>query len=478
MKGLHLSVGISMVLILSLTQCTPKTTEGATDGTGTEQPQSKPDMSDDPCAKFSDSRAGESALDAHIIYRDFIRGGQFQQAIPYWRQAFKAAPAADGQRQTHFEDGVDIYNYYLEKETTEAGKKKYLDSILYMFDRLGQCYGEPGYAEGRKGFDLYYKYRDLTTDEVIFQNFSTSLDKYGDKAPAFIINPFAALLFEMHEKDMLDDAQARKYTLKILQVTDQHEQDEKEGWPVVLSYAPVRLESFETVEGFYSCEYYLDKYYNDINLDSTDCEELFIISTRLSSGGCPENNDALAAIARVNNNRCAVTSPTAGPLRRAADALKERKYNDAIDAYQEYIDSQEDAERKAKYLLRISKIYYAHLKNFPKSRDFARKALQYQPNWGEPYMVIGKLYASSGPLCGPGRGFESQVVTWPAIDKFMQAKQVDPSVAAEANKLISTYQQYMPSVEDIFQRPDVTEGDSFTVGCWIQETTTVRAARG
>ena len=91
-------------------------------------------------------------------------------------------------------------------------------------------------------------------------------------------------------------------------------------------------------------------------------------------------------------------------------------------------------------------------------------------------MLIGKLYASSGPLCGPGRGWDSQIVTWPAIDMFARAKQVDPGMTTAANKLIATYSRYMPNVEDIFQR-GLKEGQTFQVGCWIQETTTIRAAR-
>ena len=90
-------------------------------------------------------------------------------------------------------------------------------------------------------------------------------------------------------------------------------------------------------------------------------------------------------------------------------------------------------------------------------------------------MLIGKLYASSGPLCGPGRGWDSQVVTWPAIDKFSYAKSIDPSVAEEANKLIRDYRRYMPSKEDIFQRR-LSKGDVFKVPCWIQEKTIVRPA--
>ena len=98
-------------------------------------------------------------------------------------------------------------------------------------------------------------------------------------------------------------------------------------------------------------------------------------------------------------------------------------------------------------------------------------------NWGDPLILIGKLYASSGPLCGPGTGFKSQVVCWPAIDKWNEAKRVDPNVAPEANTLIPRYAKYMPSKSDIFSRPDIKEGGTFKVKCWIQETTKIRAAQ-
>jgi hypothetical protein len=59
---------------------------------------------------------------------------------------------------------------------------------------------------------------------------------------------------------------------------------------------------------------------------------------------------------------------------------------------------------------------------------------------------------------------------------WAKAKAIDPGVSGEANKLIGQYSQYMPSREDIFQRT-LTEGASFYVGCWIQESTTIRAAK-
>jgi len=68
---------------------------------------------------------------------------------------------------------------------------------------------------------------------------------------------------------------------------------------------------------------------------------------------------------------------------------------------------------------------------------------------------------------------DSQIVVWPAIDMWSKAKSIDPAVAAEANKWISTYRKFMPTKEDVFIR-NLKEGQTFRVGCWIQENTIIR----
>lgn len=454
--------------------CTPKTAEQTTGGE--TKPTGLPARSDDPCAKFADSKAGQAALDAHVIYRDYIKSEAYDKAMPYWRQAYEDAPAADGKRQTHFEDGVDIYEHLMAQTDNEAHKLRYLDTIFRIYDHLGQCYqvDQPGYVDARKAFDLYYKHRSLVDNQTVYEHFTRALDAYGLDSPAFIVNPFTALLVEMYTNGEISQEEARNRAEMILEVTNLHLDDKEEGWPIVLSYAPSRLEDFETVRGFYGCDYYVDNYYVDVNQDSVDCEELVLIISRLLWGGCDKESEEVSSLYESYRANCRITTVDQ-QLANARQALEEGRYSDAISHYEEYLKDKQDPEILAKYNLRIANIYYGHLKQFSKARQFAYEALKHKPNWGEPYIVIGKLYASSGPLCGPGRGWDSQIVTWPAIDKFVKAKSVDPSVAAEANKWIRYYERFMPSIEDIFQR-QLQEGQSFRVECWIQETTTIRAA--
>jgi hypothetical protein len=85
------------------------------------------------------------------------------------------------------------------------------------------------------------------------------------------------------------------------------------------------------------------------------------------------------------------------------------------------------------------------------------------------------MYAASAALCGNDE-IGTRAGYWAAVDKFIKAKNVDPTVADEANTSISLYSAYFPTRERLFFN-DVKEGSSYTVGCWIGETTTVRASR-
>jgi hypothetical protein len=102
------------------------------------------------------------------------------------------------------------------------------------------------------------------------------------------------------------------------------------------------------------------------------------------------------------------------------------------------------------------------------------EAIRLNPNYGAPYMLIGNMYAATAASVYPDDPVLRKTVYYAAVDKFQKARQVDPSVAENANKFISTYSQYFPTKEEVFMHPNLNEGQPFTVGGWIGERTTVR----
>ncbi len=468
-------VGISLLLA-----CTPKIgthTDSPAEDTSTATAAVDTSSELSPCGKFSESADQEQALNAHVIYRDFLRAENYDEAFPYWEVAYNLAPAADGKRNTHYADGIRFYEHFYANESDPAKKEEYIDQIFTFYDQIAECYGEDGYVAGRKAFDLYYKYKGRASQEEIFDLFASSITMDGDEAQFFILNPFTDLLVRRHLDGEVSLQEAQKYDAMIRSRLAEGlaSGENVQQWQIINDYIPKRLEAFEGVKGFYDCDYYAEKYLPQFLADSTNCEAIELVYGKLRWGGCQEGDEDLAMIDAALKKHCIVEAAPSD-ARLAYDALREGQYEEAISRFTKAAEEAEDDDKRATYLLLVSKIYYAHLKNFPLARDFALQAADARPNWGEPFLLIGRLYASSGPLCGPGRGWDSQIVVWPAIDKWNYAKRIDPDVTQEANKWINTYTQYMPNTEDVFQR-NLSEGGSFRVECWIQENTTIRTVK-
>ncbi len=478
-KYLFATLGIGVLLL----GCSPKTAEPAV-AVEEEQPSTQPttpkpqDKNLSPCPKFRDAPNPDQASTNYVLYRDFLKAGDWDRAFDLWKRVYEVAPAADGQRNTVFADGIRFYEHFIAQTQDSLKREAYINRIFGLYDEIQECYPEGGYIPARKAFDYYYKYPDRKTKKEIYDMFKKAMDIDGLDTPDFVPNPFTSLLIDLYFEDEVSMEEARKYQQLVRDILAKG-LEECEGvacdrWEIVKQYAPERLEYFETVKGFYDCEYYVDKYYEEFLASPTDCDVIRTVYSRLKWGGCAETDERFKEVIAAGNENCRIASAST-PARLAYDCLREADYNCAIENFETAVSESDDIEKQTQYLMLIAKIYQTHLKNFPRSRQYALRAAELRPNWGEPYIHIGRLYASSGPLCGPGRGWDSQVVVWPAIDMWNKAKQVDPSVAAEANKWISRYAQYMPSREDIFQRT-LNEGDTFRVGCWIQETTRIRAA--
>lgn len=471
---------VLLILATALYACTPKVAPAVVENTPTTPQPKVVDENLSPCPKFSDAPDPDGITDSYVIYRNFMKTKEYETAMKNWRKVYAVAPAADGKRNTVYLDGVvlyqDLVNKYPEKRAA------YGDTIQLLYAQARECYPDDGFTAAMQGFDAYYTYPGSATHREIYELFKESVEKDGEDLQYFIINPMASLLVEMYDTSYIDAAEAKLMVDALSSRLEQGKADcatkgDCDVWNAVESYTPGRLEYFETVRGFFDCSYYEEKYMPDFEENPTDCDVIETTYTRLRWAQCNPNGNAYARVKKAFDDNCRVVVTTSvGPAREGYTALQNNDYREAINKFAQAAEETDDSDRKGKYLLTVAKIYYSHLKNFSQARSYARKAAAAKSGWGEPYLLIGRLYASSGPLCGPGRGFDSQIVVWPAIDMWTRARNVDPAAAAEATKFINRYAQYMPSKEDVFQR-GLKEGDTFKVGCWIQETTRIRTPR-
>ena len=151
-------------------------------------------------------------------------------------------------------------------------------------------------------------------------------------------------------------------------------------------------------------------------------------------------------------------------------AYKKGDYDTAIKYFDEALSLEGDNEKKAQIAYAVAATLF-NVKKLSQARSYLQKAISFKENYGDAYILLAQLYASS-----PNWNDEpamNKCTYFVVIDKLQRAKAVDPSVADKANELISTYARYTPKAEDLFML-GIKAGDRVTVGGWIGESTTVR----
>ena len=151
--------------------------------------------------------------------------------------------------------------------------------------------------------------------------------------------------------------------------------------------------------------------------------------------------------------------------------LSKKEYDQAIEFFNKAVDMAENDEEKAEYMMSIAKAYL-YKSSYAQARSYALKAAGMKSGWGAPYILIGDCYAQSYKSCDDGE-LGRYGVYWAAVDKYQKAKAVDGSIADVANKKIASISARYPETKDVFFYSK-KNGDPYTVGCWINESTTIR----
>ena len=152
--------------------------------------------------------------------------------------------------------------------------------------------------------------------------------------------------------------------------------------------------------------------------------------------------------------------------------LKQRDDMDkALEFYQQAIDLDEDKISIGDTYYTMAQLWLSK-ENYDRCRTCLNKCISNNPNKGDAYILLGQLYAikhqwSNDPAL-------NKCAYFAVLDKFEQAKRVDPSVAEKANSLIKDYSKQVEGVtEDLFML-GIKAGDKIEIKGWINETTTIR----
>ena len=392
---------------------------------------------------------------------EFMKIDLLDHAFPSWQIVFNDCPASSKNIYLY---GIKIYRDRVAKQQDPAQKALALDTLMLIYDRRIEHFGQEALVLGRKGLDLLRYDNSQVQRAYEYLKGSADLGKgKTEDAVMLALMQTSNVLFKKDEMDGRDLIDNYLFSIEILNARI------KAGKKV--SRAETCLKNIEAIfanSGAADCETLVEIFTPKFEQTSEDPELLKKITSLLANQHCEDNE----LFAGSSENLYKIEPSSLAAYNLAKLFYKKEDYDKSIAYYKEAINGDADAEQKAEYHYELGLILFSKYDDFANARSHARKAIENKPGWGDPYILIGNLYASSSKRCGEN-DFEKSTVFWAAVDKFKQAKSADAEAASEASELITKYSAYFPNVEDAFFY-GFENGQSYTVGCWINEKTTVR----
>ena len=386
--------------------------------------------------------------------------GGFDQSYHYWKWVYDNGPKAS---LNTYVDGVTIMSNYAKNAATAEEAEAYIDTIMQIYDKRAMYMGKKGYVLGRKGLD-YMKYRPKEL-KTIYDILDESVALEGNSSSDAVLDALFKTSIQLYQEGLEDKSVIIDNYDRISEII---EYNVKNNTKEKDKYLNLREGIESNFEPYASCENLIPIYEKKFNETPEDIDLLKKISYMLDKKGC--TSDKLFEKVSIQYHKLNPSPESAFMLGKLM--LKNEDYDKAIVYLLESLGMEDDAKKYT--ACTILAHCYQQKNNFPEARNYALKAASFDPSKGEPYILIGQLYAMSNNSCNdpklPGAVF------WVAVDMFEKAKQVDSSVANEANALIRDYSRYFPSMDKIFFN-SLQEGDTYTVGCWINRTTKIRAAK-
>ena len=442
------------------------------------------------------------------IYREYFKQWEAAKFAPEsvsgemisaWREVFLTCPRAS---QLTYTNGEKILDYLIRKNPKD--KDAYIDTLCMLMDTRARCFptdpktgaSQVASIMGRKGL-LIYTYNKNRYEEAynvlkeavaldpsqlqgafIDAYFKATIDMVnnGKEEKMTIINVYQELT------DVLD-GNIKVYAEKETQLVEARANAEESGdadavagfdkqieknEKSIYNYKGVKNNVDNLFQPFASCDDLIKVFSAKMAETPDDINLLKRITTILDKKDCTDSKLFLDASKKLYELE---PSPEAA-YNIGIQEFKNKRFNEAA-KYFEQATASENNDRVYRAYRNLA-FCYQNVGSFSKAREAAKRAAQVDPTAGEPYIIIAQLYAASASQFDGD--IASKAVYWAAVDKCIKAKSIDPSVSDRANRLIGSYTSAFPSMETIFFN-DFSEGQTYHVGGWIGETTTIRARK-
>jgi tetratricopeptide (TPR) repeat protein len=391
------------------------------------------------------------------LYREFVRVGEYVRALPPWRKAFEICPAS---AQNLYIDGVAIYKQQHSLLSDEAEKNAVVDTLMLLYDKRIEYFGNRGMVLGRKAADLF-SYRPDAAGEA-YLLFRESADIERNMTKPWVVVPFLESAFSLHLAGQLDTTSIFSLYHEMISVCEYNVISGSEDSTL---YRIAMQRAREIFLAGYPCSSIQNVVLKSGQSSLMTSGELVLL---LEKAGCYNSSLYIEKATPVYESDpdfgramlLASAHQSAGAYQKAQKYLDEA-YKLAVSAENRYSAAVSSAR------------LFLSTESYELVRQYALLALEAKPGAGEPHILIGDAYAASFQLCG-NTSIEKSAVFWAAADRYTLAVK-DADVKQGALRKLDWAKSQFPDKKTLFFNK-LNIGSEYELACWIKVKTTVRSS--
>lgn len=401
-------------------------------------------------------------------YKEYYKSKNFDSALPNWRKAYSLCPPTAN--QTMLIDGTSLVRNLIKKTKDATYRAALVDTLMTIHKTRAEYY--PKYsvtALNNMGFDManYYKNDPAKLHEGLTEIISKNKEKSKPTILLFDLNAS----IQLYQDEKIDaDALIGIYQNDMAFLDQIVPADENAKADIEKIRGD--MESLFISSKVASCEKILEVYTPRYEAAPEDLALVSNIVKMMSSADDCTDND-LYLNAATSLHKLQPSSQSAYFLYKLNAARG--NFDEAVKYISEALTYPEiSVETAADYNYEAATFCVKNGKN-AKALEFANKSMELADSYkGKAYFLIGTIWGAT--TCG-GDEITRRAPYWVAYDYMAKAKEADPSLAEDCNRMMSQYRVYFPQTAEAFMY-DLTDGKPYKVSCnGMTANTTVRTQK-
>lgn len=393
----------------------------------------------------------ESAKEKNALYVDAIKSKDYMTAIGPHSWLLENCPDLN---ESLYINGSKIYEGLAKKEKDAAKKKEYQTTVMKMYDDRIKYFGNEGKVLNRKAFTAYKYYKnDKSRYAELMTLFNKTFELNGNKVLKNNLMAYMDVIrrYKLSGGELSDEQILDKYG----EISDiiAFQKKSKGGSQLDVIQENVDKILLATVD--VDCGLLESKFVPKMKetKDPNMAKKVFQLMLTAKCSDSPSfveaaelvyQSEPAASLAKV----IAIKNVAAGDI-----SLGNEWYDKALSL------TEDNLEKAELYFSKAQAFSNQGLKS--QARSNARMALANDPSMKDAYTLIGNLYMTSYTDCRAGVSkVDDRLVFIAAYNQFQKAG--NSSAMAKAK-------EQFPSISEMFEL-GLEEGQSMTVGCWINET--------